>query len=136
MEYQHFFNIFKEILDKHAPIKRKYLIANQGRFMTKDLHKAIMKRSRLRNKILSDKTEMSQKEHKKQQNSCVNLLKKAKEAVKYYHKLLHLGCCSSPRSASDSISDNKKFCQIVKLLFSNKAKTTIKLVKKNEMIDD
>ena len=24
------------------------------------------------------------------------------EAVNYYHKALHLGCCSSPRSASDS----------------------------------
>ena len=34
--------------------------------------------------------------------------------------------------------DNKKFWQIVKPLFSNKvkAKTTIKLVENNEMIDD
>ena len=24
-------------------------------------------------------------------------------AVKYYHKALHLGCCSSPRSASDNV---------------------------------
>ena len=24
------------------------------------------------------------------------------EAVNYYHKALHLGCCSSPRSASES----------------------------------
>ena len=28
------------------------------------------------------------------------------EAVNYYHKALHLGCCSSPRSASD----NDYFC--------------------------
>ena len=37
-----------------------------------------------------------------------------------------------------SISDNKKFWQIVKPLFSNKvtAKTTTKLVENNEMIDD
>ena len=36
------------------------------------------------------------------------------------------------------MSDNKKFWQIVKPLFSNKvtAKTTIKLVENNEMIDD
>ena len=52
MEYQHFLNIFIDILNKHAPMKQKYLRANQGRFMTKDLHKAIMKRSRLRNKFL------------------------------------------------------------------------------------
>ena len=47
MEYQHFINIFIEILNKHAPMKQKYLRANQGRFMTKDPYKAIMKRSRL-----------------------------------------------------------------------------------------
>ena len=64
MEYQHFLNIFIEILNKHVPIKQNYLRANQGRFMTKDLHKAIMKRSRLRNKFLSDRTEMSRKEYK------------------------------------------------------------------------
>ena len=37
-------------------MKQKYLRANQGRFTTKDLHKAIMKRSRLRNKFLRDRT--------------------------------------------------------------------------------
>ena len=52
MKYQHFLNIFIEILNKHAPMKKKYLRAKQKRFMTKDLHKAIMKRSRLRNKFL------------------------------------------------------------------------------------
>ena len=52
MEYRHFLNIFIEILNKHAPTKQKYVRANQGRFMTKDLYKAIMKRSRLRNKYL------------------------------------------------------------------------------------
>ena len=38
----------------------------------------------------------------------------------------------------NSVSDNKKFWQIVKPLFSNKvkAKTTIKLVENNEIIDD
>ena len=49
MEYQHFLNIFIEVLNIHAPMKQKYLRTNQARFMTKDLHKAIMKRSRLRN---------------------------------------------------------------------------------------
>ena len=47
IEYQHFLNIFIEILNKHAPMKIKYLRANQGKFMTKGLDKAIMKRSRL-----------------------------------------------------------------------------------------
>ena len=41
MEYEHFLNIIIEILNKHAPMKQKYLRAYQGRFMIKDLHKAI-----------------------------------------------------------------------------------------------
>ena len=65
MENQHFLNIFIEILNKRAPMKQKYHRANQGRFMTKNVHKAIMKRSRLRNKFLSDRTEMPRKEYKK-----------------------------------------------------------------------
>ena len=67
-----------EILNKHAPTKIKYLRSNQGKFMTKGLHKAIMKRSRLRNKFLRDRTDRSRKEYKKQINFCVNLLKKSK----------------------------------------------------------
>ena len=38
----------------------------------------------------------------------------------------------------NSTSDNKKFCQIVTILFSRKVKaeTTIKLVENNKMVDD
>ena len=118
IEYYHFLNIFIYILNKHAPMKQKYLRANQGRFMTKDLYKAIMKCSRLRNKFLRDRKDIS-REYKKQRNLCVSLLKKA--------KIDHLA----------NIADSKKFCQTVKPLFSNKvkAKTVFKLVENDEMID-
>ena len=106
MEYQHFLNIFIEVLNKHAPMKQKYLRANQERFMAKNLHKAIMKRSRLRNKFLSDRTEMSQKEYTKQRKFCVNLVKRAKKEP---FANLHI----------NAILDNKNFWQIVKPLFSN-----------------
>ena len=33
MEYHYFLNIFMESLNKHAPMKQKYLRVNQGRFM-------------------------------------------------------------------------------------------------------
>ena len=36
-------------LNKHAPINKKYIRGNQMHFVTKDLSKAIMKRSKLRN---------------------------------------------------------------------------------------
>ena len=93
--------------------------------MTKKLQKAIMKRSRLRNKFFSDRTEMFWKEYKKQRNFCVNLSKRAKKE--------HFA-----NRDKNSTSDNKTFWQIVKPLFSNKVKgkTTIKLVENDEMIDD
>ena len=80
--------------------------------MTEDLHKAIMKRSRLRNKILRDRTEKSRKEYKKQRNFNVNFL-----------KILMWIMCQIKRS-----------WQIVKPLFPNKAKakTFIKLVVQND----
>ena len=40
------------IFNKHAPIKRKYIHATEAPFMAKDLHKVIMKRSKLRNKYV------------------------------------------------------------------------------------
>ena len=54
-------SIYKEtifnILDKYAPIKQKYLRVNEAPFMTKELHRAIMKRSRLRNNFLGTKSQ-------------------------------------------------------------------------------
>ena len=69
------FNIF----NKYAPIKRKYVRANEAPFMTKELHKAIMKRSRLRNKFLKDRTENNQKNFKHQRNFCKKLLRTTKK---------------------------------------------------------
>ena len=40
----------REIIDKHAPLKTKYLRGNNAPFMTKELRKAIMNRSRLTNR--------------------------------------------------------------------------------------
>ena len=93
--------------------------------MTKDLHKAIMELSRLRNKFLRDRTDISREEYKKQRNFCVSLLKKAK---KDHFANLDI----------KSVTDNKKFWQTVKPLFCNKvkAKTVIKLVENDAMIDD
>ena len=93
--------------------------------MTIGLHKTIMKRSRLRNKFLRDRTETSRKEYKMQRNFCFNLLKKAK---KDHFANLDVS----------SILDNRKFWQNVKHLFSNrvKAKTTITLVENDGTIDN
>ena len=53
--------------------------------MTKELQKAIMKRSRLRNKFLKDGTENNQKNFKLQRNFCKKLLRISKKP--YYSNL-------------------------------------------------
>ena len=40
------------IFNKHTPIKRKCIRVNETPFVTKDLYKAIMKRSKRKNKFL------------------------------------------------------------------------------------
>ena len=50
--------------------------------MTKQLHKTIMKRSRLRNKFLKDITENNQKNYKRETNFCKKLLRTTKKS--YY----------------------------------------------------
>ena len=45
-----FSDAFRSELDRHAPLKRKMIRENQGLFMTKQLSKAIMNRSKLRNR--------------------------------------------------------------------------------------
>ena len=60
--------LFKEsifcIFNKHAPIRKKYLRANKAPFMTKELHNAVMKRSRYRNKFLKDKSQTNRENYK------------------------------------------------------------------------
>ena len=51
-----FCNISKNVLNKHARRKKENVRGNQMLFMTKDLSKEIMKRSRLRNRFLKDKS--------------------------------------------------------------------------------
>ena len=113
------------LLDKHAPIKHKYLRANQGPFMTKDLQKAIMLRTRLRNKSLKLKTIESYNAYKRQRNICTYLVRKAKKD--YYSNL-----------DPNKVCDNKKFWSIVKPLFSEKCinNTNITLIENNDIIND
>ena len=44
------------ILEKHAPLKKRYVRANQASFIDKYINKQIVKRSRLYNKFLNSKS--------------------------------------------------------------------------------
>ena len=105
-----FKNIFLKVLNKHAPIKTKYLRANHSPFVTKELSKAIMLRSKLRNQYLKCKSEEARARFKIQRNLCVTLLRKAKRD---YYENLELG----------KVNDSKKFWNTVKPVFRNKVTT-------------
>ena len=118
-------SLVMDILNKHAPLKKRYVRANDCPFVTKALRKEHMKRSRLRNKYLKDKSEESSIAYKRQRNICVTLLKQAKKS--YYENL-----------KPSSICDNKNFWKTVKPLFTDKAASTdqITLVENKVIVSD
>ena len=97
---------FVKTLNKHAPLKTKVIRGNHKSFITKNLRKAIMKRSALKKRAnISNNPEII-KLYKKQRNYVVNLTRKVKK--EYFKK--HM-----PHRASFKIF--WKFC---KPFFSNK----------------
>ena len=110
-----FNNILIKTLDKHAPLKTKIVRGNDQPFMTKELRKEHMKRTRLLNQYRKNKSIESELSYKKQRNYCVKLLKMAKTT--YYGNL-------NP----SSICDNKKFWNTVKPLLSDKCVTSENII--------
>ena len=68
--YSVFENNFLEVLNEHAPLKKKVTRANETPYMTKALRKAIANRSRLENRYYRLKTDTSKAAYKKQRNYC------------------------------------------------------------------
>ena len=120
-----FVETFMGVFNKHAPLKSKVLRANDNAFMTKELRKAIMVRSKLRNVLNNKKTLSANLAYKKQRNFCTALLRRTKRA--FYCKL-------NP----NKITDNKTFWKTVKPFFSEKSVTTdnITIIEKDEVYDD
>ena len=69
--------------------------------MNKILSKGIIKRAKLRNKFLEERTDESKKRHASQRNYCISLLKNTKKD--YYNSL-----------NEKDVSDNKTFWKTVK----------------------
>ena len=120
-ECKTFEDIFIDTLNRHAPLKKRYIRANNAPFMTKALCKSIMVRSRLRNKFLKLKTIKSREAYQKQRNYCVSLFRAAKK---------HLDV--------KLVTDNKRIWKHVKPFFTEKtsANTNISLIEANEIISN
>ena len=67
-----------DVINKHVPLKRKYITANHAEYMDKELREAIMKCSKLRNDYLKHRSEENRLAYKKQRHFCVTLLRKKK----------------------------------------------------------
>ena len=109
--YDAFGNMVTDVLLQHAPIKKKYLRANDGPFMTRELRKEMMHRTRFLNKYNKDKTNENFEAYKRQRNKCVKMLRKAKFN---YYKDLDL----------NNLTDNRKFWKIVKPVFTDKVQVS------------
>ena len=59
MECHQFLTIFTKVLRKDATMKNNCIRAKLSGFMNKNLRKAMMRRSRLRNIVFNEKTEKS-----------------------------------------------------------------------------
>ena len=125
ISYDIFENICIRVLNRHAPLKNKYIRANNSPFMNKTLSKAVMTRSRLRNKFLRNPNEVNKVNYTKYRNYCTGLFRKEKKS--YYNNL-----------NMKLLNDNKKFWKLVKPLFSEKhfCSSKITLVEDGEIISD
>ena len=74
-DFKTFDSTVKSILDKQATLKKKYLRANDGPFMTKELRKANMKRIRSKNSFNKTRTNENRAAYKTQRNLCVKILR-------------------------------------------------------------
>ena len=95
------------IFNKHTPIKRKCIRANEAPFVTKDLHKAIMKRSKLRNTFLKLRTLSDRKNYTSHRNLCKKSVKNTKRT--YFNNL-----------DIKKVTDNQTFWKTIVPLVSNK----------------
>ena len=102
------------ILQKHAPLKIRYVRANQAPFIDKSMSKYIMKRSRLHNKFLNAKNDIERKAYNAQRNLCVSLIRQAKK--QFFSNL-----------NTNVVTENKTFWKTLKPSLTDKFKTKSKI---------
>ena len=124
--YAEFEKVFSKELNKHAPLKKKVLRHNNNAFMTKELRKEIMLRSKLKNKFNKERNHINWCNYKRQRNHCLSILRKTK---KEYFNSLNM----------KQVSLNKLFWKSVKPFFFNvkgSNSSKIVLVEVNNIISD
>ena len=116
VSYKPFLSICHRALDSRARKKQQYVRSNHSPFINKTILRAIMDRSRLRNKFLKTRpNEENKKAYNTQRKYCLALVRKAKKD--YYDNLDH-----------ENIIGNKTFWKSIKPFFSEKGLTHNKII--------
>ena len=103
---EYFYKVLTEVLNKHVPPKKKYVRGNNKPFMNKAISKAIMLRTKLRNKLLKYPTTANRISYSKQRSFCFSLLRKEKKKIFNFNV--------------KNITDNKNLWQTIKPFLSEK----------------
>ena len=103
------------ILNQFAFLKQKLIRNNNQPFMAETLRKAIMKRSKLRNKFNEERIIENWSEYNRQRNLFSNLLKQSKKR--------HLNSLNV-----NVVTENKKFWKTIEPFFTEKNKTTNNII--------
>ena len=117
---------FKMIIDRHAPLKTKIIRGNQEPHMSKALSKAIMTRSRIKNKYNRWKSRENFLLLKSAKHACKKI--SAEEKISLFNK-----------ATENGIMTNKAFWKITKPFLTNKGSTVnnnIQLVENGRIIND
>jgi len=125
LDYCSFEKRINSILEKHIPIKKKYVRANDGAFINKELSKAIMHCSKLRNRYNKNKTVENFNAYKANRNRCVNILRKTKHD---YYRDLDL----------KDFTDSRKFWKTVKPVFTDTVQVcqSMNLIESDEFVSE
>ena len=114
LEFDRLKTALDEVIQRHAPINRRYVWANQAPFINKKINKEIVKRSCLRNTFLSRKSDIDRMTYNKQRDLCESLV--TSEKKNFFSNI-----------NTNDITDNKTFWKTVKPLFTDKIKTKSKI---------
>ena len=107
-DIKHFKETCLPVLNTIAPLKSRFIRANQTSFINKEIQQVIIVRSKLRKQIFKSRFIRYKKAYNKQIDKGVILLMKTKKA--YY-----------PNLNMKNIADYKKFWKTVKGFFSDKS---------------
>ena len=87
--YNAFGNLYLHALDKIALIKQKYVKGNYSPFMNNYIHRALIARTRLRNRFLKEATAINRLIYKNQRDYFFSLMR---TNIKQYYVDLNVSC--------------------------------------------